>query len=1113
MAAPRRPSQGRRPSPGRGTVALVRGPSAGHRPIDFQSKGPPDVSPLSLGLVELPTRPRSEYTMAARRDALQAADEGWMRQAADLTLAAMTESGYARGILADLTHGIMGLPMTWKGDPQLIEELKDTPARVGEFQRMFPEPDRIRLMSWGITLGLGVGQMRRQYGTRAGRDYPISLEEAEDGTWRLPRVDRPIGAPDRRILRTWNPKHVRCEWWNGPSWYLMTADGEIRIEPVDGSPVARDELGRTRVEGASNEWMLYRPYGDIKPWEYGAWKSLTIAFILGRDAMFDRSRHAEILAPIRVGTVPAGTTETQRRKYLKLMREMQRMGMFILPPGLEYKIVESTGRVADIYAKIIEWAEREYAMITGAVTTATGQKGFSRGDVQERFTRSILSAFAQTFATCIYDHGLVPWGIENAGTEDVPRPEWDTLPPEDKQARAETVKACGESLKSLAEGAALFGLRPTRASVETYVQSVGFTLEELPPLVVAPRLDIAQGDRAKALTVDEIRADSGRAPIGGKRGAMLLSELDAANKKPPGGASTGQEGGDGGDGRPTTPTPSPSVATVATPRVGAGAVRKQLAPKPSPAATARQAHAAHDAVLASLDSRRALLALDRLYGVRPGETDEELEELGFGSPDQARDDNGRWTSTGGGSSKAAGEARKASGAAHAATDNAKDAKSEADAAAKHDAAALAHKAAAKASRKPEYKQAHEDAAKVHQRAAMAHRARSIEDVPRKVETPKKTPPPTKQSPKRVTPPKESKAPKEAPKVEKAPKEAPPTKGPAAKKERRNESTIRAYKASENAEAKSALARERGSDESAHVTASIWHGSAESAHEYAAAKAKTPERQREHLEKAAYHKERAAEHRVEVYKIRKAEGEAPKAETGGGPAHEFLFGGGPAGSVAPGLNRTDDFTHHPQSADLIARAHDTTEAIGRMPANVQSAIHKMGVEHAIVDKLGVGETKQLAGKLTIDGREWEKVGGVYVGDLGRAFTTVGSSASYDPGGTALHEIGHAVDYHTTYGGSSHSGSKWFTDFHEAALKPGADGKSAIQKWAASYGGPAYYFEGTGGDKRSGRAELFAELWSQTYRSKKERDLVDTHFPGYRKMLAENLHAEWKKRGAI
>lgn len=445
-------------------------------------------------------------------------EQGVLREAADLTRAAMTEDPYARGVCGSLVDGLWGLPMNFIGNPQMISDLVDSPSGAGQWRAMFPQPEARRLMTWGINLGVGIGQMRRRW-HEPGEEI-VTVDEAEDGSYRVRRPLRPVGAHDTRVLRTWDPKYLRNQWWDN-TWWLMTADGEIRIEPNDG------------------EWLLYLPYGEIKPWEYGAWKALTLAFVLGRDALFDRSRHAEVLAPVRVGKVPQGTTERQRRRYLEQIRAMQRMHAFVLPPGLEYSIVESTGKINDLYSQIIEWQERAYCLIyTGNETTIKGTTGFSAGDVQERVAKAVLQSLSGSLADCLRGGGLIEWGVANYGTPDVPLARFDCDPPEDKLAKAKTVSEAGGALAAMSTALKGEGMRLTRECVTAYVQSFGLVAEELPTTTVASvKLDIAPTDVAKVFTANEIRASQGAGPMVGPRGLLTIPELDAAASGPTDGAT------------------------------------------------------------------------------------------------------------------------------------------------------------------------------------------------------------------------------------------------------------------------------------------------------------------------------------------------------------------------------------------------------------------------------------------------------------------------------------------------------------------------------------------------------------------------------------------------
>lgn len=789
------------------------------RPIELQDRGQSRVSPLELGLIEQPTRPRSEYTAGIRRLAIEAADAGQLGPAADLTRAAMTEDGYARGVLGTLTEGLWGLPMTFLGDPAQVEALSDTPRGLGQWSEMFPQPEAIKLMSWGVNLGVGLGQMRRQWSEPG--DHVISLDEAADGTYRVRRPVRPIGKHATRVLRTWDPKYLRHQWWDD-TWWLDTADGEIRIRANDG------------------EWLFYMPYGSVKPWEYGAWKALTLAFVLARDAMFDQSRHAEVLAPVRVGKVPQGTTERQRLTYLRQIREMQRLHAFVLPPGLEYTIVESTGKINDIYKQIIDRSERQYCLIyTGNETTTKGTPGFSQGDVQERIQKSKLQSFSGSLSRCLRDGGLVEWSVENYGTADAPLALFDCDPPEDKLANAKTVAAAGESIKAMTEGLATVGLRPTVASVTAYAQKFGFAVEALP--AQAPTEEkaplLSQGDTAKALRADEVRALAGFAPFGDERGDMVLSALNA----PPGGGPPGFAAPEPAPGlTPPAATvaesidaPSDNAAAALAAKMTLHRVQRCEHERPNrcllcgiertrdfdPEAVPGAGHTWHvawrpiggalpvveppaatiaavvestppvtaappselDAALADLT--RALAAVDALGP--------EAAELAAGyNPDQDRADDGKFGSGSGsakggkgkapakakapkkdsyGTGKAAAQARAGSKAAEGITAGAQAGSNTHEAASKaHSEAAAHHAAAAKASKKPEYKAAHAAAAQAHERVASAHAAEHAKASEPAHEAPKPAP---------VAPKVEAPAPAHAPTPEPAQVETPESATP------------------------------------------------------------------------------------------------------------------------------------------------------------------------------------------------------------------------------------------------------------------------------------------------------------------------------------------------
>lgn len=410
----------------------------------LERHGRRDIGPLGLNVVELPSRPASEYTLEELGCALGEVHGGRLMKAADLTRAAITESGFIGGVLATITSGILGLPRTLiGGSPEVRRALEGDDDRVSEYDILFPRSETANVMAWGYTLGVGLGQFVDPYrATYAPPEstQPIVAQEQPDGSFRvsvgqMAPAPRPVGANCTPSLLAWDPRWLRWQWWDD-TWWLTTAAGEIQIRPGDG------------------EWLLFTPHKRVRPWEFGTWKSLALAFIMGRDGVFDRGRHAEMLAPMRVGTVPDGTTERQRQNFADQIREMQRFPWFVLPPGLDYKVVSVSGNdITAVYKAMIDWAEGDVMVrLTGNKVMVEGSPGFSRGDFQQRVTASMRQSYAYDWSDCARNQGITWWTAENYPQHLPPRVQYNTDPPEDKDAEIARLGALGDSFAKLDTG-------------------------------------------------------------------------------------------------------------------------------------------------------------------------------------------------------------------------------------------------------------------------------------------------------------------------------------------------------------------------------------------------------------------------------------------------------------------------------------------------------------------------------------------------------------------------------------------------------------------------------------------------------------------------------------
>lgn len=374
-------------------------------------------------IVELPSRSISKWTPDQVYAALGSADNGSLAAPADLVEAIMGDDR-VQGVLSTRTLGLLGLDLQFYGpeeQTQALEGARSSTGQVvvpGDFSAMFPANELAKLAAWGILLGVGLGE-------------------------RVPDEEREIGQRSVPVLRVWHPRWLRHDWVTD-TWHLMTAQGEIEIHPGDG------------------RWILFQPYGCTRPWAHGAWRPIAFAWVLKQFALHDRARHSEVQGgTARIGKAPQGAKEPARKKFLKDLRAMGRESTLVLPEGYSYEIVEATSRNWEIYGAQIEWADRAISIVlAGQFVTTEGTKGFSNGNIHAAIKEDLIRFTAETLAACLYAQGLRPWANENWGSPQLaPHAHWDTTPPEDKKALAESFGALGDAIGKLAPHFAVMGYR------------------------------------------------------------------------------------------------------------------------------------------------------------------------------------------------------------------------------------------------------------------------------------------------------------------------------------------------------------------------------------------------------------------------------------------------------------------------------------------------------------------------------------------------------------------------------------------------------------------------------------------------------------------------------
>lgn len=453
-------------------------------------------------MVQLPTRPGSEYTAVNQRRAKEASYTGSIGAAARLYRAAVTEDGVIAGLMSTIGHGILGLPMSFQGDPEQCAALADAVGTPGEYGQLFPQSEAAQVFADGVGFGLGLGQFVATCWQCEGAEIDSSNVCETCGACVL---SRPPGQHVVSRLKWWDPQYLRQDTYTR-RWYLQTLTTEIEIHPGDG------------------EWFLYTPYPETDAWRHGPWLYLTIAFVFSRDAVFDRQRHSEVLSPTRVMAGVKATTKEGRKKALAILQAMQRDNQFVLPEGYDYKIVESTGKILDIYSAIIAWAKEQASVgLTGSTVSIDGTKGFTSANVYERVANWKRAFYADTWCAAVRRSGLVFWGLDNYGTRKVPTCKINVESPEDAKARAESYGAIGKSLFELKTGTDALGLDIDQAwSTETLQRA---QIRVTPkPVVLAPPTPV---DPASSLPPDALHVgEEDEGPAEPEYAAVLATQFN-----------------------------------------------------------------------------------------------------------------------------------------------------------------------------------------------------------------------------------------------------------------------------------------------------------------------------------------------------------------------------------------------------------------------------------------------------------------------------------------------------------------------------------------------------------------------------------------------------------
>jgi hypothetical protein len=475
----------------------------------------PGGDSLRYTVIPLPVQPSDDYTMERRADAVALTYSGMLSEAVDLYRGTVEADGWMSGILDTMAHGLLGLPLSFQGDPAMCSALLNADGTPGDFARMHPENECAKIFRDGLGLGIGLGQ----YLLTCWRCDSVDLIKVETmaGAGAVDvckccgarMIDRPAGTRQIFQLRWRDPRSL----YRNPitfQWYFDGRSSRIPITPGDG------------------EWFLFQTVPDLDCWRHGPWVWATIAAIFSRDSTYDAQNTSAVCAPTHVFQAQGGTAPATRDEVQIQAEKIQFNNRIVLPGEWKHEIHAATSAYIEVTGSIVERCAGMFEVgITGNLHGVKSGTGFANMDVYARATRERRAFYAGAWIRQIAAQGLVWWGSDNYGTRNVPVGAYDVRSPEDKLAQSKADEAEGIALKSMGEAYDALGYELVPEYVVERAQSKGVRIQRKPGNASAAKLPLGVEAVGALVMGDEGRQNLGLGPFPDARGTMTISEINA----------------------------------------------------------------------------------------------------------------------------------------------------------------------------------------------------------------------------------------------------------------------------------------------------------------------------------------------------------------------------------------------------------------------------------------------------------------------------------------------------------------------------------------------------------------------------------------------------------
>jgi Protein of unknown function (DUF935) len=420
------------------------------------------------------------------------ADRGDLSLAADLCDALLTDPVIASK-LRERVRAVVGADVKFEPGQGRSKGRAVKALEAGEdFWALLPDAEYSQLLSWGLLLGVGLGQHKgwAPRPSHGGRLLPDGLD-------------------------VWHPRDLRRDVFR-KAW-------EVRVEGGGVVPVVAGD----------GQWILFTPFGKERPSNFGLWRQLARFWLLKRLSIGEWQRANQTNgARVITANLPVDSSgqlddynDSYRRRLVQELRQMGRSGVVALKPGLDLKLLEMSSDSWESFSRQCDLCDGAAAVaIVGSSLSTVGDKAsYASSQTGAQVSQDIRRADASIEQSILHDQVMAPWAIYNFG--DVGAAPWPLRqvdsPPDATSLNAE-LRGFGEAVQVNRDAG-------VEIDVAAIAKSRGIQLKE-GATNQAPILEWHV--KLGVFSVDEVRARYGYGPLRPEATATNLSLPEPGKDQP-----------------------------------------------------------------------------------------------------------------------------------------------------------------------------------------------------------------------------------------------------------------------------------------------------------------------------------------------------------------------------------------------------------------------------------------------------------------------------------------------------------------------------------------------------------------------------------------------------